>query len=163
MTKSINRKNMKLSNLLFSKAKLVAQFVTRDGRLYEPNNDIKPTFDTSSPGFYFLVPLPTLGEQDPDVYARFYVGRQRLKCGLENVAAQLRLQRSMTGKKIMGTNFQFDVYYINIKNIKPLTTGYPKTGKIALALTRKHKGDYQNLEELNRILNDNFKFVAQKY
>ena len=162
MTKSITRKRMKFSDLALTKAKLVAQFSTLDGKIYEPNTNQVPVFDTNSPGFYFFVPLEA-GNTDPDIHARFFVGRQRSSCGLRDIASQLKRQRTMTGKKIIASKLQFDVYYVSIENAKPITTGYPKKSKVALAFTRKHSGNYQNLEELNRIISDHFEFVAQRY
>ncbi|YP_010278171.1 hypothetical protein KNT57_gp004 [Shigella phage KNP5] len=46
--------------------------------------------------------------------------------------------------------------------MKPLTTGFGK-GQLALAFTRNHHSEYQTLEEMNRMLADNFKFVLQAY
>lgn len=138
----------------------VAQF-TSSGKLREPGTNfalgLKPTADLSRPGFYFMV-----HPRRETVYARFYVGRQRSKQGFNNTASQLRLRRTLVGDAIMNVGIPFDIFFMPIEHMKPLTNGFMK-GKFALLLTRSHNDRFQNIEELNRMLSDNFKFFAQKY
>ena len=155
-TKSI----MRVKDLRVVGAVKVAQF-TSSGKLREPGKDfvlgLKPVTDLSQPGFYFMV-----HPRRETVYARFYVGRQRSKQGFNNTASQLRLERSKVGEVIMNARVPFDIFFMPIERMKPLTTGFMK-GKFALLLTRSHNDKFQNMEEMNRMLSDNFKFYAQKY
>ena len=113
----------------------------------------------AEPGFYFMVKGASAWRA---VAARFYVGRQRSKSGFMNVLSQIRQGRSQLGRTMRSNNVIYDVYFIPADKMKPLTTGFGK-GQLALAFTRKHNDSYQNLEEMNRMLNDNFKFVLQAY
>ena len=151
---------MRVKDLRVVGAQRVAQF-TSTGKLREPGKNfalgLKPTADLSRPGFYFMV-----HPRKETVYARFYVGRQRSKQGFNNTASQLRLQRSSVGEVIMNAHVPFDVFFLPLEHMKPLTNGFMK-GKFALLLTRSHNDKFQNMEEMNRMLSDNFKFYAQKY
>lgn len=109
------------------------------------------------PGFYFFV-----NDSRQTVYARFYIGRQRTKTGLRNIVSQIRLERAATGAIINQANSGFTIMFIASDKMKNLTTAFGK-GKVAKAFTRAHNDAFQNLEEMNRMLNDNFKFYAQKY
>lgn len=118
-----------------------------------PHKDI-----LSKPGFYFLV-----NEFDGScVSARFYVGNQRSKQGFSAVLSHIRQRRSQLARTIANNNVPYTVFYLPASKMKPLTTGFGK-GQLALAFTRNHHSDYQTLEEMNRMLADNFKFVLQAY
>ena len=110
----------------------------------------------SEPGFYFLV--------NPGSYttARFYVGRQRSKCGFSNVLSQLNRGRSQLGRTLRSNDVIYDVFFVPVSKMKVLTTGYNK-GQLSLMFTKSHKEAFQNLEEINRMLNDNFLFGLQSY
>lgn len=112
----------------------------------------------SKPGFYFLV-----NEFDGScVSARFYVGNQRSKQGFSAVLSHIRQRRSQLARTIANNNVPYTVFYLPASKMKPLTTGFGK-GQLALAFTRNHHSEYQTLEEMNRMLADNFKFVLQAY
>ena len=151
---------MRLSDLRNVKAELVAKLALT-GYLRNPKTPgdeaSAPTADLTRPGFYFLV-----HENKATVFARYFVGRQRSKSGFANVASQIRALRSKTSETIMDERAGYFVYFMPIEAMKPLTTGFMK-GKFALFLTRSHNDRFQNIEEMNRMLNDNFKFFAQKY
>lgn len=118
-----------------------------------PHKDI-----LSKPGFYFLV-----NEFDGScVSARFYVGNQRSKQGFSAVLSHIRQRRSQLARTIANNNMAYTVFYLPSSKMKPLTTGFGK-GQLALAFTRNHHSEYQTLEEMNRMLADNFKFVLQAY
>ncbi|QHR64189.1 Ndd-like nucleoid disruption protein [Escherichia phage teqskov] len=118
-----------------------------------PHKDI-----LSKPGFYFLV-----NEFDGScVSARFYVGNQRSKQGFSAVLSHIRQRRSQLARTIVNNNVPYTVFYLPASKMKPLTTGFGK-GQLALAFTRNHHSEYQTLEEMNRMLADNFKFVLQAY
>lgn len=110
--------------------------------------------DMATPGFYFLV-----NQVSGLVHARFFVGNTRSRTGFNNVVSQINARRSCPMMNLYNT---FAVYFIAHDKMKPLTTGWGK-GQIAMAFTRSHNSDTQTLSELNRMLNDNFKFVVQKY
>lgn len=146
--------NLTTKDLLASKAVQVA-ILTKDGFL--KNHDLlQKEADTSLQGFYFLV------DENDKTVARFYIGRQRSKCGMECTTRHIRNKRSKVCKLIMESEKQYDVYYIPTEKMKPLTTGYAK-GKLAMMVTRSHNDRYQNIEEMNRMLSDNFKFSFQKF
>lgn len=118
-----------------------------------PHKDI-----LSKPGFYFLV-----NEFDGScVSARFYVGNQRSKQGFSAVLSHIRQRRSQLARTIANNNMAYTVFYLPSSKMKPLTTGFGKS-QLALAFTRNHHSEYQTLEEMNRMLADNFKFVLQAY
>ena len=118
-----------------------------------PHKDI-----LSTPGFYFLV-----SEFNGScVSARFYVGNQRSKQGFSAVLSHIRQRRSQLARTIANNNVPYTVFYLPSSKMKPLTTGFGK-GQLALAFTRNHHSEYQTLEEMNRMLADNFKFVLQAY
>ena len=150
------RVNMEVKDLKLAKGQHIAR-MTASGRLYEPHTTEPPVSDLTKPGFYFFAHA-----KRQTVYARFYVGRQRTKAGLRNVVSQIRLQRSTTGEIMMNSMEAFDIYFISLDKIKVLSNGFGK-GKLALAFTPQYSEDYQNLEEINRMMSDNFKFYAQKY
>ncbi|AWY10439.1 nucleoid disruption protein [Acinetobacter phage AB-Navy97] len=152
----MNKSLMMLKDLRLVKSQFIAR-LTAKGALYEPHTTEPPVSDLTKPGFYFLVHTSR-----QEVYARFYVGRQRTGSGLRNIVSQIRLRRTKTGEMIMGSFSSFDIHYVSLDKMKAITNGYGK-GKLALALTRQHADSFQNLEEMNRMLNDNFKFRAQKY
>lgn len=118
-----------------------------------PHKDI-----LSKPGFYFLV--SEFGGSC--VSARFYVGNQRSKQGFSAVLSHIRQRRSQLARTIANNNVLYTVFYLPASKMKPLTTGFGK-GQLALAFTRNHHSEYQTLEEMNRMLADNFKFVLQAY
>lgn len=122
-----------------------------------PNKDI-----LSNPGFYFLVSKFGGPFDSPCVSARFYVGNQRSKQGFSAVLSHIRQRRSQLARTIANNNVPYTVFYLPASKMKPLTTGFGK-GQLALAFTRNHHSEYQTLEEMNRMLADNFKFVLQAY
>ncbi|AVH86092.1 putative nuclear disruption protein [Escherichia phage vB_EcoM-G28] len=122
-----------------------------------PHKDI-----LSNPGFYFLVSKFGGPFDSPCVSARFYVGNQRSKQGFSAVLSHIRQRRSQLARTIANNNVPYTVFYLPSSKIKPLTTGFGK-GQLALAFTRNHHSEYQTLEEMNRMLADNFKFVLQAY
>ncbi|AEK12518.1 putative nucleoid disruption protein [Escherichia phage HY01] len=122
-----------------------------------PHKDI-----LSNPGFYFLVSKFGGPFDSPCVSARFYVGNQRSKQGFSAVLSHIRQRRSQLARTIANNNVPYTVFYLPASKMKPLTTGFGK-GQLALAFTRNHHSEYQTLEEMNRMLADNFKFVLQAY
>ncbi|EPV9741228.1 naphthalene 1,2-dioxygenase [Escherichia coli] len=122
-----------------------------------PHKDI-----LSNPGFYFLVSKFGGPFDSPCVSARFYVGNQRSKQGFSAVLSHIRQRRSQLARTIANNNVPYTVFYLPSSKMKPLTTGFGK-GQLALAFTRNHHSEYQTLEEMNRMLADNFKFVLQAY
>ncbi|ADG60151.1 Ndd-like nucleoid disruption protein [Acinetobacter phage Acj9] len=152
-TRSImTRKDLKLA-----KAQHIATTTRVTMVLSEPKIDEPPVSDLTKPGFYFFVhPVTQV------VVSRFYVGQQRTKAGLRAIVSHLRTTRSTPGKIMKALSTPFDVYFIPVDKMKVLTNGFGK-GKWALKFVRQHSGDFQNLEEMNRMLNDNFKFYAQSY
>lgn len=122
-----------------------------------PHKDI-----LSNPGFYFLVSKFGGPFDSPCVSARFYVGNQRSKQGFSAVLSHIRQRRSQLARTIANNNIPYTVFYLPASKMKPLTTGFGK-GQLALAFTRNHHSEYQTLEEMNRMLADNFKFVLQAY
>ena len=122
-----------------------------------PHKDI-----LSNPGFYFLVSKFGGPFDSPCVSARFYVGNQRSKQGFSAVLSHIRQRRSQLARTIANNNMAYTVFYLPASKMKPLTTGFGK-GQLALAFTRNHHSEYQTLEEMNRMLADNFKFDLQAY
>ena len=122
-----------------------------------PHKDI-----LSNPGFYFLVSKFGGPFDSPCVSARFYVGNQRSKQGFSAVLSHIRQRRSQLARTIANNNVPYTVFYLPASKMKPLTTGFGK-GQLALAFTCNHHSEYQTLEEMNRMLADNFKFVLQAY
>ena len=122
-----------------------------------PHKDI-----LSNPGFYFLVSKFGGPFDSPCVSARFYVGNQRSKQGFRAVLSHIRQRRSQLARTIANNNVAYTVFYLPASKMKPLTTGFGK-GQLSLAFTRNHHSEYQTLEEMNRMLADNFKFVLQAY
>lgn len=118
--------------------------------------EINPTsHDLATPGFYFLVNTKT-----GLVHARFYFGRQRSQTGFRDTLTSIRSGRTGVTRKLQKGTYL--VEFIAAEKMKPLTTGFGK-GQIAMAFTASHNDRYQNLEEMNRTLADNFSFVLQKY
>ena len=113
----------------------------------------------AEPGFYFMVKSAKAWRA---VAARFYVGRQRSKSGFANVLSQIRQGRSQLGRTLSSNGNVYDVFFVPPQKMKPLTTGFGK-GQLSLMFTSKHKDEYQNFSEMNRMLNDNFKFILQSY
>lgn len=113
----------------------------------------------AEPGFYFMVKGSAPFRQ---VAARFFVGRQRSKSGFANVLSQIRQGRSQLGRTLSSNGNLYDVYFVPAQKMKPLTTGFGK-GQLSLMFTPKHKDEYQNFSEMNRMLNDNFQFILQSY
>ena len=151
--KLTKRSVMRIKDLRNVNARQVATFNSSGYLKQMPGK----TADFAAPGFYFLV-RPNYGT----VAARFFVGIQRSKSGFANTAAQLRLRRTGVGQRIMNFGKAFDVYFLPIESMKPITTGFSK-GKFAMLMTSRHTSKYQTMDELNRMLNDNFKFSAQSY
>lgn len=115
----------------------------------------EPQVNLAEPGFYFAV-----RKQTGLVHARFFVGKTRSATGFMNVVSKVNQKRSFTMNAMC--NNQYDIFFVAIDKMKPLTTGFGK-GQLALAFTRQHTSSYQTMDELNRLLADNFKFVLQKY
>lgn len=114
----------------------------------------------AEPGFYFLVKHNFLTSQS--VVARFYVGRQRSKQGFNATLSHIRQGRSQLARTLASNNVTYEVLFVPIEKMKPLTTGFGK-GQLKMLFTARHNEEYQNLQEMNRMLNDNFKFVLQSY
>lgn len=146
---------MSTKHLDKSNAKIVA-VMKNDGHLFETDKFVDyPKEDLTKAGFYFLV-------NNEIVVARFYIGRQRSKCGFEAVARHIRAGRSKVCKQIISSGKTYAVYYASIDQMKPLTVAVNK-GAIGTILTRAYNDRYQNLEEMNRMLSDNFEFLYQKF
>ena len=96
------------------------------------------------------------------VAARFYVGNQRSQQGFDTVLSHIRKQRSQLSRTMANNGVIYEVLFVPVSKMKPLTTGYGK-GQIAMAFTRSHSSDCQTLSEMNRMLADNFKFILQSY
>lgn len=111
--------------------------------------------DMATPGFYFVVKAFT-----GLVHARFYFGRQRSKRGFADTLVSINSGRTEVTRKLQ--HGEFIIHFIAAEKMKPLTTGWGK-GQLAMAFTKSHRDSFQNLEEMNRTLNDNFRFVLQKY
>ena len=120
----------------------------------------RPTKEAiTQPGFYFVVK----GEGESRIVAaRFYVGNQRSQQGFDTVLSHIRKQRSQLSRTMANNGVIYEVLFVPVSKMKPLTTGYGK-GQIAMAFTRSHSSDCQTLSEMNRMLADNFKFVLQSY
>lgn len=156
MNKPLRRVNMELKDLKMVKAQNIAR-MTATARLFEPHTQEPPVSNLNAPGFYFFVHA-----KRGTVFARFFVGRQRSNSGLRNIVSQIRCRRSKTGEILMGQYQAFDIYYVSLDKMKAITNGFGK-GKIAIKFVSQHADKFQNLDEMNRMLNDNFKFYAQKY
>ncbi|ASD52044.1 Ndd-like nucleoid disruption protein [Pseudomonas phage PspYZU05] len=129
-----------------------ADFIDSEGKkVVFANNDL-----LAEPGFYFLV------DSKEQAVARFYVGRQRSKIGFRAVLSHIRTKRSTLLAPLANDNKTYDVLFIPIGKMKLLTTAYGK-GSLKTFFTREHSDDFQNIEELNRMLNDHFEFALQKY
>ena len=113
----------------------------------------------AEPGFYFMVKGSAEWRQ---VAARFFVGDTRSRTGFMNVLSQIRQGRSQLGRTLSTNGNVYDVYYLPASKMKPLTTGFGK-GQLKMAFTRNHHSEFQTLSEMNRLLNDNFKFILQSY
>lgn len=143
-----HRSFLNKSDLVKSKGQMVATL--NAGNLGSVDGDL------TLPGFYFLVHA-----RKEIVYSRYYVGRQRTKQGFLNIASQIKLNRSKVSI-FLNTQGTFLVYFIPADSMKALTTAHNK-GRLQAFFTKNHFDGFQNLEEMNRLLNDNFKFFAQKY
>lgn len=145
-----------LSQMQKCKPELVAEKDPK-GWLVEPDDQPKyPTADLTQQGFYFVV------DGFDEVVARFYIGRQRSKCGLEAVFRHIRSRRSAVCHKLMDANQWHEIWYVPSERMKPITTAVGK-GTIGTLVTRSHNDRFQNLEEMNRMLNDVFTFKYQKH
>lgn len=151
------RSQMVIKDLKLAKAQHIATTTPQAMILVEPKTSEPPVSDLSKPGFYFFV-HPKRGV----VMARFYVGRQRTKSGLRAIVSHLRTRRSKVGVRMFDFGTSFDVYFVSVDKMKALTNGFGK-GKWALKFVKQHSSDFQNLEEMNRMLDDNFKFYCQTY
>lgn len=145
---------MTRKNVLSAGATTVAYVKNGEYQNGKPSKEI-----AAQPGFYFFV--KGTGESRI-VAARFYVGNQRSAQGLDGIVANIRKQRSQLARTMAVNNVVYEVLYVPASKMKPLTTGFGK-GQIAMAFTRNHSSDLQTLEEMNRILADNFKFILQSY
>lgn len=155
--KSVVKKQMTLENLNSTKPELIGLFL-KTGAFIDVNTQKYPSVDLKRQGFYFFVSKST-----SNVVARFYIGRRRSQCGFENgVRRHILAEKTSVGKSIMNANTDFYVFYVPSENMKTLTTAFGKN-KIGQMLTRPHNDRYQNLEEINRMLNDNFVFTFQKF
>lgn len=110
----------------------------------------------SAPGFYFMV------EPGEKTAGRFYIGRQRTKIGLDAVLSHIRTGRSRMARQMANDFRVYDLLFIPVGSMKKLTTAYGK-GSVRSMFTSEHNEAFQNLEEMNRMLNDHFKFTMQKY
>lgn len=119
-------------------------------------SDVADKVDLSAAGFYFLVK-----EEDGLVYTRYYVARQRNKRGFGHIASKIRAMTTNVNLNVYEQGL-LGVYFLPHNNMKEITNAFGK-GALKTFMTRRHSSDFQNLEELNRMLSDNFKFVLQKY
>lgn len=141
-------------NVLSAGACTVAYVKNGEYQNGKPSKEI-----AAQPGFYFFVK----GEAESRIVAaRFYVGNQRSAQGLDGVLKNIRSARSQANRTMNTNGVLYEVLYIPASKMKPLTTGFGK-GQIAMASTRNHSSDLRTLEEMNRILADNFKFILQAY
>ncbi|AIZ02051.1 nucleoid disruption protein [Escherichia phage vb_EcoM-VR5] len=141
-------------NVLSAGATTVAYVMNGEYKIGRPSKET-----AAQPGFYFFV--KGVGE-NRIVAARFYVGNQRSGQGLDGVLKNIRSARSQANRTMKTNNVLYEVLYVPASKMKPLTTGFGK-GQIAMAFTRNHSSDLQTLEEMNRMLADNFKFILQSY
>ncbi|UYM28921.1 nucleoid disruption protein [Serratia phage vB_SspM_LC53] len=111
----------------------------------------------AQPGFYFVVKGAADHRQ---VAARFAIGRQRSGQGFRGVLGNIRSDRSQANRTMHYNGVLYEVLYLPIEKMKPLTIGFGK-GQLALAFTRRHNDEFQNLTEMNLMLGDNFKFILQ--
>ncbi|BBC78338.1 Ndd-like nucleoid disruption protein [Escherichia phage EcS1] len=111
----------------------------------------------AQPGFYFVV-KGAMGYRQ--VAARFAIGRQRSGHGFRGVLSNIRSDRSQANRTMHYNGVLYEVLYLPIEKMKPLTTGFGK-GQLALAFTRRHNEEYQNITEMNLMLGDNFNFILQ--
>lgn len=111
----------------------------------------------AQPGFYFVVK----GE-GPNrlVAARFAIGRQKTRQGFKGVLSNIRSDRSHANRTMHYNDVTYEVLYLPIEKMKPLTTGIGK-GQLALIFTKRHDESFQNLTEMNQMLADNFTFALQ--
>lgn len=109
----------------------------------------------TAPGYYFITQSRT-----KTVLARFYVGRTKRQEGFKSTFHNLRAMRSITGVLAMQT--ELDVYYVHAKDMKHLTTAFGKS-KLMSMFTKCHSGEYNSLQEVNRMLSEGFKFKWQRY
>lgn len=141
-------------NVLSAGATTVAYVMNGEYQIGRPSKET-----AAQPGFYFFV--KGVGESRI-VAARFYVGNQRSAQGLDGVLKNIRSARSQANRTMKTNSILYEVLYVPASKMKPLTTGFGK-GQIAMAFTRNHHSEYQTLEEMNRMLADNFKFILQSY
>lgn len=151
------RSILRIKDLRIAKGQHIADLYPMVGKLVEPKTDEPPVSDLAKPGFYFLMDPVT-----ESCVARFFVGRQRSKSGFRAVVSHIKTCRSQVGATISVYSKKYNIIFVSLDKMKALTTGYGK-GKWALKFTKQHSGNFQNLSEINRMLNDNFKFYAQGY
>lgn len=116
-------------------------------------------FDLNTKGFYFFL--------DPRAnvcLARFFVGEQRSAQGFAAVLTHIRLRRSRVAELMMipEKTGNLMVVHVPVVRMKYLTSAFAK-GRIAKAFSRTLSDPYQNMSQVNRQLNDIFKFKLQKY
>ena len=150
--KTSTRSNMKLEDLREAGATHVAQ-IDVSGNL---KTNVMTYPDMSATGFYFLV-----DRHNSEVVARFYVGAgPGNNSSFENTVAQIRLRRTAVARKIMDLETYFDVYFIKVKDMKPVIKDNA-SGKVAELLGPENSTKYSSISELNKLLNTNFKFRTQ--
>ena len=114
------------------------------------------------PGFFFVV-----GNDFPDVVARFFIGNQRNNKGFAEKISRwkgnIQSCRSLTDMNMWNLVYKkgVKIYFLPYKNTKYLT--YPEKGQISMMFSGPHKSELQTMSEINRILNDLYKFAFQKY
>lgn len=151
------RSILRTKDLRLVKGQHIADLYPMTGKLVEPKTDEPPVSDLAKPGFYFLVDPIT-----ESCVARFFVGRQRSKSGFRAVASHIKSCRSKVGAAISVYSKKYNIVFVSLDKMKALTNGHGK-GKWALKFTKQHSDDFQNISEMNRMLNDNFKFYTQAY
>lgn len=109
----------------------------------------------TAPGYYFITQAKT-----KTVLARFYVGRTKRQEGFKATFRNLRAKRSITG--VLAMQVDLDVYYVHAKDMKHLTTAFGKS-KLGSMFTKCHSGEYNSLQEVNRMLSEGFVFQWQRY
>lgn len=111
----------------------------------------------AQPGFYFVVK----GEGPRRmVSARFAIGRQKTKQGFRGVLSNIRSDRSQANRTMHYNGVTYEVLYLPVEKMKPLTTGFGK-GQLSLMFTKRHEEAFQNLTEMNQMLADTFSFTLQ--
>lgn len=145
----------KLSKVKLTESMLVSANAKYLGGFSSKMNNIDPNALINE-GYYFIT-----ATDDPYVQARFFAGRQRCNQGFGRKLNMIRQGVSGVDKALLqlGT---LHVYYIAPEQIKHLFAKVEK-GWFKKNFPKTHATIFQNLNEVNRMLNDKFIFNLQKY